>query len=53
MVEISDSIGDRDCEAAVEATRSSGLWLPCPRGREPSERADTWRRRGDRESAEG
>jgi hypothetical protein len=49
MVEIGDSNGDRGCEAAVEATGSSGLWLPCPRGREPSERAETWRRRGERE----
>jgi hypothetical protein len=53
MVEIGDSIGDRGCEVAVEATGPFGLWLPCPRGREPSERAETWRRRGDRESAEG
>ena len=53
MVEIGDSIGDRGWEAAVEATGPSGLWLPCPRGSEPSERVETWSRRRDRDSAEG
>ncbi len=45
MVKIGDTSGNN----AVGLSRDSSGWPPCPRGREASERPETWSRRGERE----
>jgi len=42
-------IGDTSSNYAVGLTRDSGGQPPCPRGREASERPETWSRRVKRE----
>ncbi len=42
-------ISDTSSNYAVGLSRDSSGWSPCPRGREASERPETWSRRGERE----